>query len=622
MNLLFIMVRNKSKYFVSAILVLMTSYGFSQQLNKTNITVHADNLPLETVLDEIELASGYVFSYPTEILEVDKPTTLHKNNASLDEVLQPILGNNLRYKERGSYIIIQEKRKSKSEKKRYEFSGQLIDAKSGNSISNASIYEVNGSKVSLSSKNGDYALNVKDKSDYIEVLVSKENYRDTLLRLRQEEVKNLVIKLQPLDSNLLQSERSSAIDTQVLVQILVSDRAYLHTSNLLLEDKKLGQFSFLPSLGTNGSMSGKTSNVFSFNLLAGYAHSLNGIEFGGIANVERYHVRGLQFAGVSNLVGGRTLGIQIAGFSNLNKMDVRGIQFAGFMNTSKRRFIGAQAAGFINIAPNAHGLQVAGFMNSAWVNSHAFQVAGFMNLSSQNDGAQVAGFMNISLKKIRGAQVAGFLNTASRVTGGQFAGFMNFSTKEVIGGQIAGIFNIGNRVTGGQIGLINICDTLESGVSIGLLNFIRSGIHDLQLHTSDVMPANLLFKTGTNYFYNILALGYHFDLPIYSVGYGIGSRKKFKSGFMTGAEVQANLVLTEKKEDGPLNVLGHFVPYFGMNWGEITLTGGPVLNVYYSQFNPDSQTYGHPILNNAFYDETTIDGNVKMSIGYRVGIAF
>ena len=70
--------------------------------------------------------------------------------------------------------------------------------------------------------------------------------------------------------------------------------------------------SFVPGVSTAGPVGRNVVTNLSFNILAGYSAKLDGLEFGGIANLQKEEARGAQFAGVANLVGG-----YVEGFSKL-----------------------------------------------------------------------------------------------------------------------------------------------------------------------------------------------------------------------------------------------------------------------------------------------------------------
>ena len=136
-------------------------------------------------------------------------------------------------------------------------------------------------------------------------------------------------------------------------------------------------FSFLPNIGAGGFLSSNQINTISINLLAGKAAGLNGVEFGGLANMETGNVRGAQFAGIANLVGGSVEGAQFGGI--INRTDaVKGVQFAGISNVVPGDVEGIQVAGIVNRAGRVKGLQV-----------------GVVNLSDTLDGIAL-GLVNIS----------------------------------------------------------------------------------------------------------------------------------------------------------------------------------------------------------------------------------
>jgi hypothetical protein len=149
------------------------------------------------------------------------------------------------------------------------------------------------------------------------------------------------------------------------------------------------QLSLIPPLSTNGLEAGRIVNHVSLNLIGGYNGGLQGLEAGGMFN--------------------------------LNKHDVQGVQLAGFFNGNGGNAQGAQLAGFVNASGGtAQGLQLAGFGNYAG-GGQAVQVGGFFNVASSAH-SQVGGFINVA-KRVRGLQL-GFINVADSV-GGVPIGFIN-----------------------------------------------------------------------------------------------------------------------------------------------------------------------------------------------------
>jgi hypothetical protein len=68
------------------------------------------------------------------------------------------------------------------------------------------------------------------------------------------------------------------------------------------------QLSLVPGISTQGKMSGQVVNNFSFNLLGGYTGGTNGLEVGGLFNIDKKDVKYLQAAGLFNIAGGKTKG--------------------------------------------------------------------------------------------------------------------------------------------------------------------------------------------------------------------------------------------------------------------------------------------------------------------------
>ncbi len=358
------------------------------------------------------------------------------------------------------------------------------------------------------------------------------------------------------------------------------------------------QISFVPGFGTgNGPEEGYT-NKFSLNVLGGYEHSLNGGEFGGIFNMNKYNVQGGQFAGALNTVGG----------------SVRGGQFAGLANTSGGTTIGGQFAGFANISKGyMSGGQFAGFANVSGDNVHGGQFAGFTNVADSVKGAQIVGFANVAPQGVDGAQIAGFTNVSGKVKGAQIAGFLNRA----------------QRLEGTQVGLINVTDSLEKGVAIGLINIIGNGLKEPGIEYNDVFDVNVSFRSGMPYFYSILFAGMQAKEEfLWTYGAGLGTQYKVARNVFGNVELTSQFI-HEHDEDNwdlgeNLNLLNKVNLNFGYQFARhLAIQGGPSLNIYVTnRQDPTSGDYGLDIGNSIFYDEMFSDTNVKMWIGYNVALKF
>ncbi|MEP1095059.1 MAG: hypothetical protein ABJG78_08110 [Cyclobacteriaceae bacterium] len=337
---------------------------------------------------------------------------------------------------------------------------------------------------------------------------------------------------------------------------------------------KTYQFSLVPPIGSNGPLSGETSNKISLNLLAGYAHSVEAFELGGIYNIVKADVKGAQISGFGNTVGG----------------EVHGFQLAGFFNTNKGYIEGAQVAGFINLTSD----KVKGF-----------QVGGFSNISAAIDGWQIAGFNNHT-KETKGTQLAGFINTTGTLNGLQLAGFIN----------------VAKRVNGVQFGVVNVADSVESGVQFGLVNVSKNGFISPGMETDDVVPYRLVFRSGRERFYTVLSVGAK-ESEYWSYGAGFGSRLYLseKRNLFVNPELRYHQINKGK------SVAENHLVKLNVNLGyqlfkHLYITSGPTVNFYTTK---QLDQNGRPLIdiaNNPSHDSQSGRSRYQLWVGYSIGIGF
>src|SRR5690606_4996829 len=99
-------------------------------------------------------------------------------------------------------------------------------------------------------------------------------------------------------------------------------------------------------------------NRFSLNLAGGYTAGVDGVEFGGLFNINKRDAKYFQLAGIFNLVGGNVIGVQLAGVSNQALDTVKGVQISGFINKADSEVLGFQAAVLHNKAKVLKGMQI------------------------------------------------------------------------------------------------------------------------------------------------------------------------------------------------------------------------------------------------------------------------
>lgn len=357
-------------------------------------------------------------------------------------------------------------------------------------------------------------------------------------------------------------------------------------------DTRPAQITFFYPLGTNGMDAANIINNFSVNMLWGISAGVQGAEFGGLLNYTNGPVRGAQFAGLSNI-----------GISQL-----KGAQFAGLLNTSSSEINGVQAAGFMNMA-----------------GKHSDLNDQETNLSQ---GAQFAGFLNINTNKLNGIQTAGFMNIQSdSIHGMQVAGFMNMSTSNVQGVQLAGFLNMAKNVKGVQIGVINISDSIESGIPIGLINIVRNGYRVTEVETNNNFYTSASYKMGVKRFYSIFSIGFKSqnNKQIWAPGFGVGTY--FDLG--SGAGLNIDAITYHVNEDdwwtnklNELNTLKLNGSY--QLFDHLSIYGGVSVNVLVSQIKDNEGNPGGGLIKtpNAFYDEIHKNTHVAIFPGWNVGLRF
>lgn len=498
--------------------------------------------------------------------------------------------------------------KGVTEDKIYSVSGYVYDEESGAGIREASVYEKTILASALTNTEGYFKIKLKSsKTSFAELTVSKEFYEDTTVRIQPHFNQQLSITMMPvlaggenvvikpedyLTPDSVQHHTDSTVKAALPLSadsIKVQKRGIgkvLLSAKMKIQSINLGkffttrpfQFSLVPGVGSHGPLSAQVVNNFSFNLLGGYTAGTNGVEIGGLFNIDKKEVKYVQVAGLFNAVGGQVKGVQIAGVNNLVLDSVKAFQVGGVNNLVKGKMTGVQVAGVYNhVTDSVRGIQVGG----------------------------VANFAN---KKVNGVQLGGVANVAR---------------KQMNGVQIAGIINYAKKLRGLQIGLINIADTSE-GYSIGLINVVLKGYHKLSISADEVQNLNLAFKTGNAKLYSILQAGLNASdsNKIYSFGYGLGAelplnKKKTWSlnpelscrYFYLGSWDYTNLL---NRVNLNLNVkAGKFISFFA----------GPSFSVYVSDQLAGIKGYRFPVSTSGF-GNVSFSNKVKGWLGWNAGISF
>jgi hypothetical protein len=210
-----------------------------------------------------------------------------------------------------------------------------------------------------------------------------------------------------------------------------------------------------------------------------------------------------------NILTGYTGGVngfEIGGLINMNKGNVSGFQAGGIANITSGDVSGFQAAGIYSMAKNLNGIQINGIFGKV----------------DSSDGVQISGIANVSNE----THVA-------------ISGISNINATHTKGLQIAGIFNSTKTLDGVQIGLINIADSCEKGVSIGLVNIIRNRFFDeWSFDVADYMNLAISYHLGTRELYTIFSGGFNLvEDKLWVVGLGLGHAEQVSPVFSVRPEL-------------------------------------------------------------------------------------
>ena len=101
---------------------------------------------------------------------------------------------------------------------------------------------------------------------------------------------------------------------------------------------------------------------------------------------------------------------------------------------------------------------------------------------------------------------------------------------------------------GTQIGLINIADTVERGVTVGLINIVKKGKLQFALEHNEVIDFNIAFRSGTNRLYSVLFVGSQAkeDDYLWTYGGGFGTEFKLKKNWNSSVELDYHKASTLK----------------------------------------------------------------------------
>ena len=586
----------------------------AQNMLNRNISLEVNRQRLDQVLEILSNKGSFYFSYNSNIIKKDSLVTLSVNNAPVRQILKQLLSDHYEFVESGNYIIIRKApikitlvtNKAITEDKFYTISGYVLDDETGYQIPYASIYEKALLLSALTNQEGYFKLKLKQKARKVALTLSKEFYEDTTFTIDPGYNQQITVTIVPVSSGsvtIISPEDYFApeqLKLRVQKDSSITEYTYIKADSIKVERTRVGRFllsagqkfqslnlrrffttrpfqiSLTPGLGTHGKLSAQVINNFSLNILGGYNGGVNGMEVGGLFNIDKKAVRYVQVGGLFNINGGQTEGVQVGGINNTVLNSVTGVQVGGVNNIITGKFAGAQVGGVYN------------------------------HVGDSVKGIQIGGVGNFARRNVSGVQIAGVANVSNR--------FIN-------GVQIAGVLNYAKVLKGVQIGLINISDTSE-GFSIGLINIMLKGYHKLSVSSDEIVRANVAFKTGSRKLYSILLAGFNFNdsSEVFTFGYGLGSEFRLGKIFSINPELTAQHLYLGSWDYA--NILSRARVNLHLHLGKyISVFAGPVYNVYYSSQDVHFPGYKKTIPPPG-YALQSFGTNVKGWLGWNAGIHF
>lgn len=629
---------SNSIYFFVGILLLFDTGTFAQSGKKNSapllertITITLENETLTSSLNKIAQQGGFTFSYGAGLFDANRQITAQFTNKTIREILNTFFQGTIAYKERKKYIILTKAQTSSNEPK--QVSGYVIDEATGDRLRNVSVYDPVSMSSVITDDYGYFQMEVpKPSNEELRLIVNKMNYADTVVAVANNKEGLLRIPIH-IDKEKLGTMADSVGSKmkRFWIETKRAAEAAVNIENITDTMYRDFQFSFVPFVGTNRSLSGNVINNYSLNLLGGYSLGVEKLEIGGLFNAVRGDVNGVQIGGLINGVAGKTNGVQLAGLLNANGDTVRAVQISGLANFNYEESESIALAGFVNFTyQNSSGVKVAGLGNVGIGSHDGPVVAGLFNFTAeQASTVQLAGGINFSTYNMEGAQVSGLLNYAGGESkGAQITGLINLAPGKFKGVQL-GLLNFASRIKGTQIGFLNFADSIK-GTPVGFLSFVsRNGYHKIEISADEVFYTNISFRTGTHGFYNILTAGatpstFEKDKTIWTFGYGIGTAPKLSRKLFLNIDLTSQQVVWGNEIE-EVNLINKF--YLGFEFQaakKLSLAIGATLNGQVTDTTYDSYpeifTDYKP---NIIYDHTySNDMNLKMWLGGKIGVRF
>ena len=254
-------------FLITAFLFFASTRSKAQDnLLDRKINLSTDNLSLKYALNDIAQSADFKFSYNTEIINGDSLISYNYNNLSVEDCLNNLFHDDIRYKVSGDHIILLKVTEKKAKKELHTISGTLTDSQTKQKLQYVSVYDVDEKYSTITNANGFYKLEVPSSNKYRAISYNKKDYFDTIIVIKTTEDLKINIELYPfIKTGASKTQQlTPLIEEYNLTNFLIPQEIMINSNNLkYISDKRFAQVSFLPSIGTNLSSYGVIENNFS-----------------------------------------------------------------------------------------------------------------------------------------------------------------------------------------------------------------------------------------------------------------------------------------------------------------------------------------------------------------------
>lgn len=372
MSILYLVAKKSFNYYGFVLLFCFAwNKASAQSLLDRSISITADQKKLGAILKKIGEKGNFYFSYNGRLVPQDSLISLAIKNQPISTVLKQLFKDKYTFEERKNYVIIKVALRHlvllntdlTTEQNTYSVSGIVADEQTGERLMNTSVYEKQQLASALTDEHGYFRLKFKMAvPGPITVTASKRLYRDTTLHLLQPVLINSRNDRSAYDRA---NDQTKSVERTGLGRLFISTKQMIQSMNIPdFFASRPYQISITPGLSTHGMFSPQVVNKFSLNLVGGYTAEVDGLEIGGLFNINKRDARYLQLAGIFNLAGGNATGLQLAGAHNRALDTVRGAQLSLFTNNAGAQLSGLQLSALHNQTHQLKGLQI-GLVNVA-----------------------------------------------------------------------------------------------------------------------------------------------------------------------------------------------------------------------------------------------------------------